>query len=43
MDYEEPNAITLTAFREAEEGDTVVCESMEEYLKIVNATLSTDY
>lgn len=29
-----PNPTTLAAFREAEEGNTIVCDSMEEYLRI---------
>lgn len=35
-DTDIPNATTLAAFREAEEGHTIVCESMEEYLRTVN-------
>lgn len=34
-----PNLTTLAAFREAEEGNTIVCDSMEEYLRVVRDEL----
>lgn len=30
-----PNAKTLQAMREVESGDTVVCDTMDDYLKLV--------
>lgn len=30
-----PNAKTLQAMREVENGDTVVCDTMDDYLKLV--------
>ncbi|WP_288056563.1 hypothetical protein [Xylanibacter rodentium] len=32
---ETPNAYTLKAFQEAENGDTIVCDNIDEYLKAV--------
>lgn len=31
----EPNAKTLQAMREVESGDTIVCDTMDDYLKLV--------
>lgn len=34
-DEAKPNAKTLQAMREVENGDTVVCDTMDDYLKLV--------
>jgi len=41
MGYEvgEPNPITMKALHEAENGQTIVCDTMEDYLKLVSDEL----
>lgn len=36
---DEPNATTLQAMREVETGQTVVCDTMEDYLRLVDDEL----